>query len=92
MIPNVYELIITTIRNRSSVYTDHGFCVNAEVVAREINEKIQNKAKSCVGKDGYNYFFRKYNVVNMLILALAKKETQWGIHEPDHTIHTKEKS
>lgn len=90
----IYEIVITTLRNRSGRYLDQGFCINQEPVAREIEQTIRNKLLSCRSKDVYNYLCRRYQIISMLEIAIRQKEAQLGIYNDttgsNYTSSTKE--
>ena len=85
------EIIVTTLRNRQGVYIDHGFCVNIELVSKELSNKLVHKLSLSRSKD----VFTQRNIIDTLELIIRQKEAQLGIHNDnaarsDNTSTTKE--
>ena len=75
--PAIYEIIVTTIRNRSSFYIDHGICINAELFAREVEQALIRKLSATRSKD----VFSSRNIIDTLVLIMRQKEAQLGIYD-----------
>lgn len=72
----IREIIITTLRNRGSIYVDHGFCLNYDLVAKELNNNLVRKLSITRSKDA----FGANNIINILEKMIRQKEAQLGIY------------